>query len=747
MINIFLYSIAGKKTNDAVDILIQELCDSKYTPKKDKNVLKHTLQVSKNGNYPSQEYYSTFYNQPEVIYSTLGEIKTLQQNLVNYYTKLALDKELVEAINESDDVSNLLNRISNIPTKFDKTTTSKLDEATPVFYTRELNKEHKGIMTGVKEIDAETYGFQPGTVVSICAFTGSGKSSFVNSILFKNILEGKKCCLFSLEIAPPLVWNQFQARYANQVKGLAVTSKDLVSHKIPKDIEDKVIETKEDFKKDITKNLLILDESYISKEIMCNYKLFTSLMKEVENKLGGLDIVAFDHVGQFELMFQDLGNVIIKNIQSFTKTYKNNNNQGIVSLMAVQTNRQGEMRARKRNGVYDIQAISDLNECGLKGTTILTSNPKIDSYGKLKNAKVLPTVNCYDYKTNLMLNTSIKEVFNTGYVEKGELLYTLSYDGCKNQVFTTNHRVLVDGVKTKLSDLPDVFLADKVELVMSEESKQILKVALLTGGTLRNRGKEKYPRIKLVSRDKSVLEYKRVLLGDYACKVVADSDSYHMYTKPLKNFSEILNLRLNDFGLEVLEDECRVRGLLTRVLVKSSLQIIKQAFQDYKTTITRASSKTIVTIYRDKKLTRHFVSSHVLSPSFIDRYKSKYQLIRKGVVVNKTPLINYKRRELYNFEVVHTSHNYILPGGLISANCERTSSYVIFLYTSDDMKVMQETKMTLAKHRLGAPITEPIVTSFNPGVITVGSSVEEVTVSESDFNDMALDFGGGFEEF
>ena len=79
---------------------------------------------------------------------------------------------------------------------------------------------------------------------------------------------------------------------------------------------------------------------------------------------------------------------------------------------------------------------------------------------------------------------------------------------------------------------------------------------------------------------------------------------------------------------------------------------------------------------------------------------------------------------------------------------ERTSTYIIFMYTSDDMKVMQETKVTLAKHRLGTVIPEPIVTTFNPSIITVGASVETVSMTDEDFNGLDLDLGvGGFDDF
>ena len=73
---------------------------------------------------------------------------------------------------------------------------------------------------------------------------------------------------------------------------------------------------------------------------------------------------------------------------------------------------------------------------------------------------------------------------------------------------------------------------------------------------------------------------------------------------------------------------------------------------------------------------------------------------------------------------------------------ERSSSYVLFMYTSDDMKVVQETKISLSKNRLGSVTTEPITTSFNPSVCVVGSTIEKIEITDDIFGGMdQFDFG------
>ena len=69
-------------------------------------------------------------------------------------------------------------------------------------------------------------------------------------------------------------------------------------------------------------------------------------------------------------------------------------------------------------------------------------------------------------------------------------------------------------------------------------------------------------------------------------------------------------------------------------------------------------------------------------------------------------------------------------GGLVSANCERSSTYVIFMFTNDDMKIQQETRMTLTKHRLGPVVTEPISVNFNAESMVVGEEFEQASFGD-----------------
>ena len=234
-----------------------------------------------------------------------------------------------------------------------------------------LSPHKEGLTTCIQDFDNLTNGLQAGTVAAICGFTSHGKSTYMLSFVFKNIRQGKKGVLLSIEMPPKLVWLQLEARYMYEVKGLSITQQELIQHKLPVDVEEKVKLYEEDFKREIQDNLIIVDESYLSLSMMMDYKIFSRFVKKMELQLGCVDFLGVDHVGQFEQMWKESGNPIIKQLQSFTKTYENAEGVNPVTILAVQCNREGEKRARKRNGVYDIQAISELNEVEKTSTYIM----------------------------------------------------------------------------------------------------------------------------------------------------------------------------------------------------------------------------------------------------------------------------------------------------------------------------------------------------------------------------------------
>ena len=143
---------------------------------------------------------------------------------------------------------------------------------------------------------------------------------------------------------------------------LAVDVHNMEHHTLDESVGKQVVSYEPDFKRDVVTNLLVIDESKITKKIMTDYRKINKLFKAAERKLGGLDMVIVDHVGQLELLYPETGNIILNQLTSAAKTFKYESGEKIVMVWAVQCNREGNRRAIRREGQYDLQAIADLNE-------------------------------------------------------------------------------------------------------------------------------------------------------------------------------------------------------------------------------------------------------------------------------------------------------------------------------------------------------------------------------------------------
>ena len=267
MINVFLYSIAGKKSNDKIDEQLSKLTDGDFLPPMDKKILEHTIQVSKNGNYPSVDYYKLFLPIPEFTYKSLAEIATYCDSCIDNYKIQSLQRNFISSLNEAANYSDLRDRLSKSFEDDSRASDYDLADYEPFTYNDAVEKPlYKGMEIGVPEVDAITAGIQPATIATFAAFVGHGKSTMLVSAIFKNVMAGKKGVFLSLEMAPQLLWQQFQARWLYEVKGLQVTFQDLRLRKLPSDVEEKVKEYDSEFRDLFKSNLLILDESAINKK-------------------------------------------------------------------------------------------------------------------------------------------------------------------------------------------------------------------------------------------------------------------------------------------------------------------------------------------------------------------------------------------------------------------------------------------------------------------------------------------------
>lgn len=806
MIDSLFRVIAGKKQNARIDAIIEDLAGCEFFDKKEKSVLKKTLEVSSAGNYPSWDgYYSLWYQEPiYVVPNSIAEIAVYAKSVKDFYRKEWVASKVLGVINDAKTSEELTSSIEQIISNKEARDTSDLSRFIPKSYSDYENLELvEGFKLGVTEIDEKTNGIQPGTLASIAAFTGGGKSTLINSAIFKNVMAGKKGVLFSIELAPELVWMMFQARYLYEIKNMEVVTTDLIQHRVT-DEKKKLIDSYDaDFKKDMHKNLLIVDESLLNKRIIQDPKALSALYAEFEEQLGGLDFICVDHIHQVELMFPDMGNIFIRTLTSAGKTFLNKKGVKPVTLMAVQVNREGFTRACKTDGVYRLSALADLNECASAGTTLHLKDGSC-TYGKLiKEFKGNEEIKSVDYQTGKVIETKIVSAFKTGTCVKGDFWRQLYYDNSpKNMMFTPNHRILVNGNKVKLIDLPNEFYADYIDWVIPNQAEQIL-IGTLMGDSCINlsegqhRSKESYNYTVRMLQGEDQVEYLR-----WKCKAIGDIFNAHkkqpgrrLYvscsksTRVLSKYKGLTNPEGKHFSEEVLkaigpwtlltwylDDGCLVKDSLNSYHIVISctnflqagaeliVNLLKERFGvDSFVRVSKEcrSVKDSIQIVMHAEASRKFLSiispllslecinyklDHSRFPYKQQKIKSSYLgVLKMGLKVRQVEVVQKESRKTkYNFEVAHKDHNYVLPGGLVSANCERASSYVIFMHTTDDSKIVQETKISLAKNRLGEVLPDPAIVTFNPAVLTVGSTVENISASEDSFSDFMGDFDGDF---
>ena len=363
MVSKFFYSIAGLKQSNTIDDLLYNMSKLAFINPKDKNIAEYCLQCAEHGNYPSADYFANIYEQPKTVLKTEAEIVLHYKELVDFFARQQIQRDVTTSINETSSAADLLARLTKLVNEAESATDEEfnLDDCVPELYGDVDRPLDNGLMTGIEDLDEVTNGFQRGTVASICGFTGHGKSTACNSTAYYNVANGKKGLILSIELPPDMVWKQFETRYMFE-RDLGVDVHNMEHHTLDESVGKQVISLEPDFKRDVVPNLLVIDESKISKRIMTDYRKINKLFKAAERKLGGLDFVIVDHVGQLELLYPEMGNIILKQLTSAAKTFKTEKGEKIVMIWAVQCNREGNRRAIRREGQYDLQAIADLNE-------------------------------------------------------------------------------------------------------------------------------------------------------------------------------------------------------------------------------------------------------------------------------------------------------------------------------------------------------------------------------------------------
>lgn len=368
MIGTFFFSIAGKKRHSQIDLFLDDLLNLPQTPKNDRLALEYTIKVVNAPNvaeprYPSKEYYSQYYQDYGIYHRSLSEVGNYVEQIKDFYRRQSIQSAVIDAVNSSDNTKELVQAIEKAVSTSDSAEDDEIEVENTCFSDDLKRPLTEGIKSGIPALDEVTHGFQETQVSSIIAFTSQGKSMMCLSTAFKAALSGRKVCYLSLEMTPKLINNILQARFIYEVKGVDIDYQELLHRTISEEKKKLVLKYEEEFREQIQKNLIVVTASVLTKERIRSEKKMLQMYEKLALKLDGrLDLVIWDHVNQLDLLFKDEGNAIIAKMRYATNEYRNPDGTGVHTMMAVQANRDGYARACRRDGLYDLRAVSELNE-------------------------------------------------------------------------------------------------------------------------------------------------------------------------------------------------------------------------------------------------------------------------------------------------------------------------------------------------------------------------------------------------
>lgn len=379
------YSLGGRSNVDKIyktlnKIFSEEAQKDKIIKRyllteKELKVLEVMVETYKRDNmFPSwtflQEAFDIVSNAP---IRNVGDFNTALSKMFSVRSSEYMKMEVSNTLATSDDVDVLKTDLAKIQERYKGGESDRI--AFTTFDTVQSNYDFaanapQGIYTGIETIDKLTAGYQAGTIASFAGFTSHGKSTASNNCAYINALKGKKVGVISLEIVPLLCKYIYLSRHSYEMNKPIEYQNIIRAHLTEAERTMMFKEIEPDFIEKVGKNLVIVGTEDIPEYSYAGFELLYTMLEEA---MGGLDLIVWDHVNQFKYVNPNsglTGDHYIKMITDLTKTYINRNGLNPVSLLVVQTNREGFKRAARHEGRYELTALSDFNELEKSSTYV-----------------------------------------------------------------------------------------------------------------------------------------------------------------------------------------------------------------------------------------------------------------------------------------------------------------------------------------------------------------------------------------
>lgn len=377
---------------------------------------------------PTEEYFISLY--PEMshlreveplpsnsITSHFGALKSQRERLKASQTILKMANSIAESGIQSEDIDFLNSLVKSecsiLPVEEDVSLSKEAFSS----YMKDRNSKPVGPKTGFKEIDNLIGGMAKGMTTTISAFVGGGKTTTAVNIAYRNVMEQSYNIVYiSLEMSKEdLMMNLFSLH--SKVKfNRSIPASDIRFNRISEEDSEFLYETVvPDYYSSMQGKLRILDETDF-KSIDFNSVRETLYLSDdyfYKTTKSHTDLVMVDHVHL--LKFSNTGNgkkyasegaegnAWVGFFRAMTQYFRDdpetNKPIKVATLLLAQCNRTGWQYAVKHSGMYQLNALAEINELERASQVVLFNfldedlklqNEMKITLAKNRNGAVLP---------------------------------------------------------------------------------------------------------------------------------------------------------------------------------------------------------------------------------------------------------------------------------------------------------------------------------------------------------------------
>ena len=429
--------------------------------------------VNQVGNTPSIETMRTEF--PSLYFEN---VEKLSENELDDYIRLyisskknlAASRKLLEMsslVKTNGITEDVINQLNNL-TKSDSVSISHEDISGKLLDIYKKTIDEMGIRTGVKQVDEDTGGLQPGTLTTILGFTGSFKTTWALNMTYNAILDGMNVLYLSLEVTKEKVYFNLLSRHSFESKFKIHIDNSKLKKKQLDEKEFEYLESNiyPDFQK-IQGKAYVVDETELEAYSFFSLETkFREIDKLAVSETGhGIDLLVIDHAQllKFDTNMRGIGqetNVVNAYVSFFRQEVLNwiKSGKSIAGLILSQSSREGYKEAMRAEGKYRLTALAEANELE-RASSVVLSVYSSDSLKAIKSAKVQILKNRDGEVWSEPMEIFVDPVYYAFGDVQGAPATTTSFDiGNINNLFSMDEESVNE--LSALADAPDLSSID-----------------------------------------------------------------------------------------------------------------------------------------------------------------------------------------------------------------------------------------------------------------------------------------------